>query len=92
MAVDLRAYRAAERRMARDDQRRGLRVHAMVTAAVSALVVVLNVTVATAFPWAVFPVLGMGLGLAFHWWFGVRQGDGEVRRHQDDVEREVRAA
>jgi hypothetical protein len=64
----------------------------VVTAAVSVVLVVLNLTVATGFPWSPFPVAGMGIGLFFHWYFGLRRGAKELRRHQDTIERDATAA
>lgn len=31
--------------------------------------VTINIATPTAFPWAISPVAGMGLGLAVHWYF-----------------------
>ena len=87
MAISLETYRQAERTMAAREAKTGLRVHATITAVVCIGLVLLNVLVASEFPWAIFPVVGMSMGLAAHWWFGVRHLDETMTRHQDEVER-----
>ena len=89
MPITLETYRRAERTMAAREAATGLRVHAGITAVVCVGLVLLNVLVASEFPWAIFPVLGMAIGVAAHWYFGVRHGDEAMTRHQDAVEREA---
>ena len=66
-----------------------LRVAGAVTVVVCLGLVLVNIFVASEFPWAVFPALGMSIGVWFHWYFGVRHGDEFMRRHQEDIEREA---
>jgi peptidoglycan/LPS O-acetylase OafA/YrhL len=87
--ISLEVYEATERRLAVHEARRGLRIHAAVTVAVAVVLAVVNVFVAPEFPWAIFPALGMALGVWFHWYFGVRHGEEFLTRHQQDVEREA---
>ena len=89
--LKLAEYQQAERLAAQEEGRRGLTVHAVITAFVCAGLIVLNVTVASEFPWSIFPVIGMSIGLAAHWYFGVRHGDEALRRHQEDVEHRAAA-
>jgi len=89
MAVSLETYRLAERRLAARESLFGLRAHAAITVVVCIGLVLLNVFVASEFPWAVFPVLGMAIGVGVHWYFGVRHGDENVLKHQRDVEVEA---
>ncbi len=88
--VTLERYEAAEREMAVHDAGAGLKIHAAVTVIVVLALAVVNVFVASEFPWAVFPAVGMSIGVWFHWYFGVRHGDEGVRRHQEQVERQAR--
>lgn len=85
--ISLEQYERAEREAAVSESRRGFVVHAVVTALVWVVVVTLNVVVADEFPWAIFPVAGMGIGLLAHWYFGYRRVDELVRRHQFEIER-----
>ena len=87
----LEAYQLAEREAAHEESRRGVRVHAVITVAVSIALVILNVTVASQFPWSVFAVAGMGIGLFMHWYFGVVRGDEFMERHQQDIEHRIAA-
>lgn len=90
--VTLELYKKQERLLAAREARLGLRIHATVTVVVVLALAVVNVFVAAEFPWSVFPAVGMGLGLWFHWYFGVHRGEEFMRRHQDDVEREAQRA
>ena len=84
--ISLEEYQRTERVAAGAEARTGFVVHAVITALVMVGLVVLNVTVADEFPWSVFPVAGMSIGLFAHWWFGYRNLDATMRRHQADIE------
>lgn len=86
MSISLQEYQRAERESSVAQARVGLTVHAVVTAFVWAVVVTLNLTVAREFPWSVFPVVGTGIGVFVHWWFGYRDTDELVRKHQLEME------
>jgi hypothetical protein len=86
VGVTLEQYKVQERQMAARDAERGFRIHALVTVVVLVGLVALNVFVASELPWAIFPAVGMSIGLWFHWFFGVRHGDEFMVRHQDDIE------
>jgi hypothetical protein len=61
-------------------------VHGIITVLVSALLIVINLTVADEFPGSAFAVGGMTIGLAAHWWFGYLQLDTELATRQHKVE------
>lgn len=87
--LTLELYKAEERRLAADEARNGIRVHAAVTVVIVLALAVVNAFVASEFPWSVFPAIGMGLGVWFHWYFAIHRGEEFMRRHQDDVERKA---
>ena len=89
--VTLEQYQSVERRATHEEARRGFRVHAVVTALVWILVLAINATVADEFPWSIFPIIGMGIGLWFHWHFGVVRSEELTGRRQADVERRARS-
>jgi hypothetical protein len=84
--VTLQAYQDAERSIAHQRERTGLAVHGIVTVLISALLIVLNVTLAPEFPWSAFAVVCMIIGFAIHWWFGFRKLDDQLRREQQRTE------
>lgn len=88
--VRLDQYKVGERLLAAREARKGLRIHAFVTVVVVIALALVNVFVASEFPWSVFPAAGMGLGVWFHWYFGVHRGEEFMIRHQDEVEQEAR--
>jgi hypothetical protein len=72
------------REFAQREAQSGLRVHAVVTVLLWALVIALNVTVASGFPWSVFVILGSGIGLFFHW-LGAHRATEDTRRRQETI-------
>lgn len=88
--LTLERYKVEERRLAAREGQHGLRIHGTVTVIIVLALAVVNAFVASEFPWSVFPAFGMGLGVWFHWYFGVHRGEEFVIRHQDEVEREAR--
>ena len=51
--------------------------------------IILNLTVATGFPWAVFPLVRWGIGLTAHYLFGLRWADKSItdRQYEDRTAR-----
>ncbi|HEX7165570.1 MAG TPA: 2TM domain-containing protein [Acidimicrobiales bacterium] len=83
----LEAYKRAEVTAAKEESRRGFTVHLVITLIVWAILIAVNVFVASEFPWSIFPVVGMTIGLLAHWYFGVVHVDASVQKHQRDIER-----
>jgi hypothetical protein len=81
----LAQYEQAERDLSLHEAGIGLRIHAFITVVVWAALIPINVIVAPEFPWVVFPIAGMALGLFFHW-FGYRHAEADIRRRQADLE------
>jgi hypothetical protein len=83
-------YRQAEFGYTLAELRRGFRIHAAVYAIVMTGLIVLNTLLIaftdTDFPWVVFPFVGWGIGLTFHYFFGFRGADEEARARQLKVE------
>lgn len=86
--VSLEQYQRAEEKIAAVEGRRGLIVHAWISVAVVTGLVVVNVLVASEFPWSIFPAVGMAIGVAFHW-FGIRHLPRDLATRQDEIEREA---
>ena len=85
MTLTLEQYESAEREVFLHGARVGLWVHAVVTAAVWAVLIPINIVVAPQFPWSIFVVFGTGLGVFFHW-FGYRRAELDIRRRQERIE------
>ena len=83
--VTLGEYQRAEREVTRREAWTGLRIHAVVTMLVWAGVILLNVFVASGFPWSIFVILGTGIGVFFHW-YGYRKADEDTRRQENAVQ------
>jgi hypothetical protein len=48
--------------------------------------------VATGFPWAVFPLVGWGIGLTLHYLYGLRWADKTITDRQTRIEQRAAAA
>jgi hypothetical protein len=53
------------------EEMKGFKIHAAVTVFVLALLIFINLLVVPEFLWFLFPLLGMTIGLAVHYYFGV---------------------
>jgi hypothetical protein len=84
--ITLQDYEQAERVMAHEGARVGVTVHGIITVLVSALLLVLNLTVAPGFPWSAFAIAGMAIGFGTHWWFGYRHLDMHLTAQQQKTE------
>ncbi|MEH1873984.1 2TM domain-containing protein [Nostoc sp.] len=49
-------------------RRRSFRAHLVSFIAVNLFLIILNLITSPSYFWAIFPLLGWGLGLFFHWW------------------------
>ena len=89
--ITLEDYKAADRQLEREQARRGFTIHAIVYALVMTGLIILNLTVATEFPWAVFPLVGWGIGLTMHYLFGVRWVNKAITDRQARIEQRATA-
>jgi hypothetical protein len=83
-------YREAEFGYTLAESKRGFKIHAGVYAVVMTGLIVLNALLIAFtdgdFPWAVFPLVGWGIGLTFHYIYGFRRAAISARAHQRQVE------
>jgi len=89
--ITLADYKAADRQLEREQARRGFAIHAIVYALVMTGLIILNLTVATEFPWAVFPLVGWGIGLSAHYLFGLRWINKAITDRQARIEQRATA-
>jgi hypothetical protein len=82
--------KSAERKLALRVARKGFGIQAAIYGVVMSGLVVLNVLLITltdaSFAWVVFPALGWGIGLTFHYLQGVRRVERTITAHQDEIE------
>lgn len=83
-------YREAEFGYSLAEAKLGFKIHAIVYALVMTGLVVLNALLIAFtdvdFPWAVFPLVGWGIGLTFHYVYGFRRAGVAIRHRQHEVE------
>jgi hypothetical protein len=83
-------YKQAEFELTLDEAKRGFRIHATVYAIVMTGLIVLNVLLIMFtdgdFPWAVFPLVGWGVGLTFHYVDAFRREGKGIRARQETIE------
>jgi hypothetical protein len=87
--LTLEAYERAERDLKMHDARVGMIWHAVVTVLVWAVIIPINIFLASGFPWSLFVIGGMAIGLFFHW-FGYRHTEQDIHKQQASVEAHAR--
>jgi hypothetical protein len=87
--LTLEAYERAERELKMHEARAGMVWHAVATVLVWAVVIPINIFLATGFPWSLFVVGGMGIGLFFHW-VGYRRTEQDIATQQAAAEARAR--
>lgn len=58
-----------------EEKNLGFRIHAIAFALCCAVLLVINLLIGPPY-WVQWVLLGWGIGLVAHWWFGVRSGGG----------------
>ena len=83
-------YKRAEFDLTLADLRRGFKIHALVFAIVMTALITLNSLLWAFtdgdFPWAVFPLVGWGIGLTFHYLDAYRREGRSIRARQGEIE------
>jgi hypothetical protein len=83
-------YKQAEFEVALVDMKRGFKIHAAVYGVVMTGLITLNVLLIALsdanFPWAIFPLIGWGIGLTFHYVDAYRREGRSIRARQDEIE------
>jgi 2TM domain len=89
--LTLDEYQQAEFEVGVAEEKRGFKTHAAVFALVMTGLIVLNTLLIAYteadFPWVVFPLVGWGIGLTFHYRDAYRDEGYGVRAHQKAIER-----
>ena len=82
-------YREAEFGYTLQESKRGFVAHAIVFGFVMTGLIVLNVCLivftSANFPWAIFPLVGWGIGLTFHYIYGFRRAGATIHRRQETI-------
>ncbi|NUS72635.1 MAG: 2TM domain-containing protein [Corynebacteriales bacterium] len=87
--VTLDSYLDTELRVSLRESRTGWKIHACIYAVTMVLLIGLNILLVMAtssdFFWFPFPLFGWGIGLTFHYLFGVRWAEREIRKRQTKI-------
>jgi hypothetical protein len=89
--ITLDDYQRADRQLEREQARRAFTIHAIVYGLVMTGLIILNPTVASEFPWAVFPLVGWGIGLTAHSLYGLRWAEKTITDRQTRIEQRAAA-
>lgn len=83
-------YERAEREVMLEEARTGWQIHALVYTLVNTGLIVLNILLvvhtAASFFWFPFPLVGWGIGLAMHYFFGYRHADRVIGARRRKIE------
>jgi hypothetical protein len=89
--ITVEDYKQADQQLEREQARRGFTIHAIVYALVMTGLIILNLTMATEFPWSLFPLVGWGIGLTMHYLFGLRWVNKAITDRQARIEQRAAA-
>jgi hypothetical protein len=64
-----------EQRQRYEEEKKGFRIHASVTIFVLIILFAINLVFVPEFLWAIFPLIGMSIGLIMHYNFGVKANE-----------------
>jgi hypothetical protein len=84
MSID--EYKKRSRELETMDAKKGMIAHALVVTAVGTLLTAINAAFVSEFLWCVFPIVGMTIGVAAHYIFGVRLLDRYLERNEMRIE------
>jgi hypothetical protein len=85
--ITVEKYKKAYRKLMLKKERQGFKVHAIIYAGVNAGLITINMLTVPQFPWFVFPLIGWGIGLANHYYFGVRRAPQNLEEDEMKAER-----
>lgn len=89
-SITLRDYEEAEREFMQTEERKGFRLHVIAYALVNLMLFGINMALVywteADFIWFAFPLAGWTVGLAAHYFFGVRQMETHVSDWQQRIE------
>jgi uncharacterized membrane protein YhaH (DUF805 family) len=80
--VSLEDYQKAYREVRKRHERLGFMVNLSFYLLVNILLITVNLLLAPEFPWAIFPIVFWGLGVIFHYNFGVRRLDRKLNAEE----------
>lgn len=71
--ITVEKYKKSYCKLTIKKERQGLKVHAIIYAGVNAGLITLNMLTEPQVPWFILPLVGWGVGLASHYYFGVHR-------------------
>ena len=83
--ASLEDYKKAYREVVKEEERKGFIAHLIAYIAVNITLVLINIAFTPERIWFIFPLIGWGIGLSMHYYFGIHRLEKEL------VEREKRA-
>jgi hypothetical protein len=85
--IPLEKYKQAYRKMKLEEARKGFKIHATVYGVVNAGLITLNMLTVPQVPWFIGPLVGWCIGLANHYYFGVRKAPQFIEEEEAKVQR-----
>jgi hypothetical protein len=84
--MTIEEYKKKSREYEVSEARKGWIVHTAITGIVSMVLVVVNLTLVPQAIWFVFPVVGMSIGVAVHYFLGVRLAPKFMKARERGIE------
>lgn len=85
--ITVEKYKKAYRKLMLKKERLGFKVHVIIYAGVNTGLITLNMLTVPQVPWFVFPLVGWGIDLANHYYFGVHRAPQSLEEYELKAER-----
>lgn len=83
----LAKYQRAYREVRAGQEKLGFKINLAAYILVNTLLVTINLLLAQEFPWVIFPIVCWGIGLMFHYTFGIRRLEWRLEAEEAKAER-----
>ncbi len=84
--ITLSQYQKANREMQIKDAKRGFMANLAAYTIVNSTLITANILLVPVFPWAIFPLLGWGFGVAMHYNLGIRRLNESLKTEEAKIE------
>ncbi len=88
--ISLEEYKKGYREIRVDEAKRGFLVHLPVYMLVNAMLIAINLIYSPGTIWFIYPLLGWGIGITYHYLYGVRWLESALKKKEAEAEHRAR--
>ena len=84
--IILAQYQKANRELQQKEAKKGCTANFAAYIIVNSALITVNILLAPVFPWAIFPLIGWGIGITMHYTFGVKRLEATLKAEEAKIE------